>query len=407
MAIITNIIYINGCSNNENNINSRNLQSKITFVGNGHSIYLYDLLHNFANSFYKETCNQVYFMDRDSNEEVVDEIIHSKECNNSHNILFAFESMANFLKVKVPEPELELIENNTIPFVKSFETMLWNMDMLNKYKLSIPNKIVDFEKTLSIIKKGEGRIPFEIDFGASSFAAWVFTFGGHVEKNGLYNFHNKGAIDAMVYLNKLVSIGLIKKIDKKFQNNIQFRQGLLVATCTSSASIPSIIESDDFINFKIKTSPLPFISSVKNPILNVYERNLYYIKNQLDKNKIVSTDFIKYIKSSKSINKIFRKTYYLIEVDKELILENDMGTDITVEEKLDLKIDTTKLDDIQLSIIKTFSKCLHNTEPTFSNYNIVRPIIKGVFDIFLRKKMCQSQIETELKLLTKACNSSL
>ena len=114
-------------------------------------------------------------------------------------------------------------------------------------------------------------VGLEISTSASTFASWVFAFGGDVydDETGQYTYDSPEAIEAMNYLQGLINDGCAAIETERYGAQANFGVGTTFATSGSSVGIPyyeSAVEAGAQFEFNVAAIP----HTTEDPRMNVY-----------------------------------------------------------------------------------------------------------------------------------------
>lgn len=162
---------------------------------------------------------------------------------------------------------------------RSMEVMYYNQEWLAELGFdSFPATPEEFREVACAAAQnpfskstGQGSVGFEMSVGASSFASWVFAFGGDVydEENDRYTYDSPEAVEAMTYIQDLVSDGCAAIETERYGAQGNFGIGTTFSTTGSTVGIPyyeRAVESGAQFDFDVAALP----HSTPDPAMNVY-----------------------------------------------------------------------------------------------------------------------------------------
>jgi multiple sugar transport system substrate-binding protein len=162
---------------------------------------------------------------------------------------------------------------------RSMEVFFYNQDWLEELGFdSAPTTPEEFREVTCAASQnpfsraaGEGAIGFEMTVGASTFASFVFAFGGNVydSENNRYTYDSPEAIEAMTFVQGLIEDGCAAIETERYGAQANFGVGTTFSTTGSSVGIPyyqRAVEAGAQFEFDIAAMP----HSTPDPVMNVY-----------------------------------------------------------------------------------------------------------------------------------------
>lgn len=186
---------------------------------------------------------------------------------------------------------------------RSMEVMFYNQDWLQELGFgSFPESPEEFREVACAASQnpysgsvGTGSIGYEITVGASTFASWVFAFGGDVydEEAGQYTYDSPEAVEAMNYLQGLIEDGCASIETEQYGAQANFGVGSTFAATGSSVGIPyyeSAVEAGGAHEFDIAAFP----HATPEPVMNIYGPSVSITNKGDPAVEVASWLFLKY-----------------------------------------------------------------------------------------------------------------
>lgn len=162
---------------------------------------------------------------------------------------------------------------------RSMEVLFFNRDWLAELGYdAIPTDPEAFREVVCAAAetpfseaRGDAAIGLEITTGASTFASWVFAFGGDVydDESGRYSYDSPEAIEAMTYLQDLIQDGCATIEVERYGAQANFGVGTTFATTGSSVGIPYYERAvEEGADFAFDVAAVPHLTP--DPVMNVY-----------------------------------------------------------------------------------------------------------------------------------------
>lgn len=190
----------------------------------------------------------------------------------------------------------------SLPIYGRMNVLYYNTDWLAELGYSTPPNTPDIFKEAACGAMGQpfssataaSRTGFRVNIHPTSFADWVFAFGGKLFYQGeeKYNFDNGVTTAAMTFLQDMVNQGCATAVPSPEGDQIDFSRGVLLFAVDSTDRIPDFRKSvQSEANFNWRIAPLP--NAANNPAANVTGANLSIPKTTL-KAQLAAWLFIRY-----------------------------------------------------------------------------------------------------------------
>lgn len=188
---------------------------------------------------------------------------------------------------------------------RSMEVLYYNMDWLKELGIDKAPTTPDEFKTAACAaakkpfskSKGGKAIGYELAYDASSFASWVFAFGGDIydyEKNQ-FTYNSDAAKAAATFLQDIYKEGCAAPVAENFGNQTDFGNGDLLFTTGSSSGMPFYAGAvDKGAAFAWSVAAIPHTTA--DPVQNLYGASVSIPKTTPEK-ELAAWLFLKYYTS--------------------------------------------------------------------------------------------------------------
>ncbi|HEX7003713.1 MAG TPA: ABC transporter substrate-binding protein [Trueperaceae bacterium] len=159
--------------------------------------------------------------------------------------------------------------------------------------------------------QGEAAIGYEISVSASTFASWVFAFGGDIydAENNRYTYDSPEAIEAMNFLQGLIEDGCAAIETEQYGAQANFGIGTTFTATGSSVGIPyyeRAVESGANFGFDVTAFP----HTTPDPAMNVYGPSVSITQAGTPESQLAAWLFLKHYTSPEAQAKWARVTNY-------------------------------------------------------------------------------------------------
>jgi multiple sugar transport system substrate-binding protein len=202
---------------------------------------------------------------------------------------------------------------------RSMEVLFYNAEWLQELGFDeFPSTPEEFREVACAASQnpfskstGEGAVGLEISVSASTFASFVFAFGGDVydEENDRYTYDSPEAVEALTFIQSLIDDGCAAIETERYGAQANFGVGTSFATTGSSVGIPYFARAVDAgAKFEFDVAALPH--STPEPAMNVYGPSVSITGAGDPDVQVASWLFIKHLTSPEAQAEWTRKTNY-------------------------------------------------------------------------------------------------
>ena len=202
---------------------------------------------------------------------------------------------------------------------RSMEVMFYNQEWLQELGYdSFPSSPEEYREVVCAASQnpfsgaqGESAVGLEISTSASTFASWVFAFGGDVydDESGQYTYDSPEAVEALSYLQGLIEDGCAAIETERYGAQANFGIGTTFSTSGSSVGIPyyeSAVDAGAQFDFSVAAFP----HTTAEPVMNVYGPSISITKAGGEDAHLASWLFIKYLSTPEAQAEWARTTNY-------------------------------------------------------------------------------------------------
>jgi multiple sugar transport system substrate-binding protein len=191
------------------------------------------------------------------------------------------------------------------PLSRSMDVLYYNIDWLAELGYHAPPATPEEFKEMACAATAQlfseatdaGSRGYELNLDASRFASWSFAHGGDVfdYATGQYSFDNKGAAEAMSFLQSLFDEGCATIVTEGYGDRSNFGAGTTLFTVGSSAYLPSYHSAvDEGAGFAWSVAAIPH--TPEEPVMNIYGATVSISKSTPEK-ELASWLFLKHFTS--------------------------------------------------------------------------------------------------------------
>lgn len=185
---------------------------------------------------------------------------------------------------------------------RSMEMLYYNADWLAELGFDGPPETPEAFREMACAASqqpfsgatGAGASGYEISVGASTFASWVFAFGGDIfdDDANRYTYDSDAAVEAMQFLQDLVNDGCASIETERFAAQGNLGQGLTLFTTGSSVGIPYYQSAvDEGAQFDWNVGALPH--TTPEPVMNLYGPSVSIVDTGSPERALAAWLFIK------------------------------------------------------------------------------------------------------------------
>lgn len=202
---------------------------------------------------------------------------------------------------------------------RSMEVLFYNSDWLQELGYDdFPSSPEEFREVACAASEnpfsgasGQGAVGFEMSISASTFASWVFAFGGQVydPEEDRYTYDSPAAIEALTFVQDLIEDGCAAIETERYGAQGNFGVGSTFSTTGSTVGIPyyeRAVESGAQFEFDVAALP----HTTAEPVVNVYGSSVSITDAGSPESEVASWLFLEYWTSPEAQAKWARVTNY-------------------------------------------------------------------------------------------------